>query len=125
MSTARQALREKILNSPLTKPKSQVITFFGSEVELRQATLRSILEARGDDTDDPETRANRTVMMLVENMYVPGTDELIFEETDVDFLKGLPMGGDLAKAMEVMTQMTQVNFQPQSTNSDATHTALQ
>jgi hypothetical protein len=125
MSTARLALREKILNSPLTKPKSQVITFFGSEVELRQATLRSILEARGDDTDDPETRANRTVMMLVENMYVPGTDELIFEETDVDFLKGLPMGGDLAKAMEVMTQMTQVNFQPQSTNSDATHTALQ
>jgi hypothetical protein len=124
-SELRNQIRAKITSSPATKAKSVVITFFGAEVELRQATLKSILEARGDDLDDAEARTNRSVMMLVDNMYVPGTDERVFDEADVDFIKGLPMGGDLAKAMEVMTQMTQVNFQEPKPNSDATHIELQ
>jgi hypothetical protein len=124
-SQARNELRARITSSPSTRAKRKVISFFDGEVELRQATLQSILEVRGDDTDDTEARTNRSVMMLIENMYVPGTDERVFDETDIDFIKGLPMGGDLARAMEVMTQMTSVNFQEPKGNSSEIPSALQ
>jgi hypothetical protein len=121
----RDQIRSKITSSPSTRPKRAIITFFDAEVEIRQATLASILEARGGDDLDPEAIANRSVMMLIDNMYVPGTDEKVFDEADIDFIRGLPMGGDLAKAMEVMTQMTQVNFPGPNANSTETRSALQ
>lgn len=101
-ATARNELRSKLLSSH--KPKSEMVEVFGVEVELRQPTLEAILGAR--DTADAK---QRTVDMIIQYAYVPGTDEQVFEPADRDQILRWPFGEDMLKVQQAITRLTGVD----------------
>lgn len=71
------------------KPKSEVFTFFGEQVEIRQPSLGIILEQRQASSDE------QTFNMLLNYTFVPGTVEKVFEQADIDALRNVPFGEDM------------------------------
>jgi hypothetical protein len=103
MAKNRQDLRASIFKSDNKKTKSAVITLFGEEVEIRQPTLAQIakLGRQAQDTKIPPV-----VRIMIEYIYVPGTDEKVFETGDAEQLASLPSGqwlNDLNRAIEELT----------------------
>jgi hypothetical protein len=113
MSSARDALRGELLKS--RAPTSKVITFFGQQIELKQLRLGDVLSAR-DETD----RTKALCDMLIKYAYVPGTDESIFEDGDLESLKQLPFGGDFVALAEAIKDLSSVNFLDQKPSSPTT-----
>jgi hypothetical protein len=97
----RDELRTQLLSGFKNKVKSERLTIFGVEIELRQPTLGSILEAQADN--DPRTSS---VNLLIRFACVPGTSELIFEAGDADTLLQWPFGEDLVKLQEAISRLT-------------------
>ena len=85
--------------------KTRPITLFGVDVELRQPTFKSIMEAR---TEDDQGR--RAVDMIIKYAYVPGTDERIFEEGDVPMIEEWPFGEDLVNLQNAIVEMTGIDL---------------
>ena len=101
----RDQLRKALLGTA-PKPKSTIIELFGVEVELRQPNLGAILKTR--DTGDD---ASRAIDMIIEYAYVPGTDDHVFEDTDVDTIKKWPFGDDLARLNSAIAELTGVDIE--------------
>lgn len=110
MSTLRDELRAKLLAT--REPTSEVIDFFGGQIELRQPTLADILKATASKDQNAAV-----INTLVNYAYVPGTDERIFEDTDAASLLSLPFGGDFMRVSQALERLTQVNFLDRSTAS--------
>ena len=102
--TARDALRGKLLGSA-PKAERKLITLFGHEIELRQPTLQAILEAQ-----DIEEETERSVHMIIEYSYVPGTAERLFESTDKDVILQWPFGDDLLTLQLTIAELTGVDI---------------
>ncbi len=100
----RDELRKALLGTA-PKPKSMLIELFGVEVELRQPNLGAILKTR-DATDD----VSRAIDMIIEYAYVPGTDDHVFEDTDVAVIKKWPFGEDLARLNGAIADLTGVDI---------------
>lgn len=86
-------------------PNSEVVTLFGVEIEVRQPTLASILAAR---TEDDERK--RTTDVFLNYAYVPGTDELIFEEGDRETILNWPFTDELMDVQLVIAKLTGVDL---------------
>lgn len=106
----RDTIRSKVLGES-HKPKFRVIDFFGTQVEIRQPTLGSIISAQM--AEDPK---RGVIEILLNRTFVPGTDTLVFEPADEDVLKQLPFGEDLIRVSEALTELSGVNFQEPETN---------
>jgi len=100
MSTKRNELRAKLLGSA-PKPKSELVTLFGAEVELRQPTLATIMEM-SDEVDSKQ----RSVDMFLRYAYVPGTNELVFEKTDAAVILAWPFGDDILAMQQAIGRLT-------------------
>lgn len=107
----RNAIRAQIFGSG--KPKTKVIEFFGAEVELRQPTTRRILELRKLDIDNPGRAAAE---MIVNYVFVPGTDELVFETADVDNILDMPFGEDMSRMNGAITELTNIDVKAATKN---------
>jgi hypothetical protein len=94
-SATRNNLRAKILAE---RAKKVVVTLDGMDIEVRQMTVGQAL-----DTTNLEDDRKRMARYLVDCCYVPGTDEKIFEEADLDVLMDMPAGGYYTKIMEAVT----------------------
>lgn len=90
-AVTRDAIRSRIFSS---KPKSKIINFYGAQVEIRQPKLDVILNV------DREDRRAQAFTMLTDFTYVPGTNEKVFEEADIDALRELPFGDDMTNYLE-------------------------
>lgn len=119
----RKNLRDAIFTHPKTKAEKKVITFFDQKVEIRQPTLKAVLGSQivvGDDPLNPELAENSTsdsmVTMILGHTYVPGTDDLVFEDSDRDWLLNLPFGPDLNKMAETLNKMTNLSFGEEEKN---------
>lgn len=110
----RSALRNAILGTQHSF-RAKTISFFGEEIELRQSTLKDVLDAQ-----DTEDRKSAMVGMLVRYAYVPGTNEKVFEEEDADAIMQLPFGPDFTAVNEAIAEITGVNITVQEKNSDRT-----
>lgn len=95
----RDALRSKLLTSH--KPKSKLVKVFGAEIELRQPRLGVVMKTR--EMEDP---AERVASMIIQYAYVPGTDELVFEEGDQATITQWPFGQDLIELQQAITSLT-------------------
>jgi len=102
MSTTRDALRAELLKT--RPPTSKLITFFGQQIEIKQLTLEAVLDVGAN----PDQRG--LINVLLQYAYVPGTNEKIFEEGDIDSLKQLPFGGDFVALTDAITELTSLNF---------------
>jgi len=104
MTSKRNELRAKLLgNAP--KPKTELITLFGAEVELRQPTLATIMEM-SDEADNKQ----RSVDMFLKYAYVPGTDELVFEKADSAVILNWPFGDELLAMQQAVGRLTGLNI---------------
>lgn len=96
----RDEIRTALL-SKVPEAKSKSITIFGVNIELRQPSLGSIMDTR--ENDDAKSRA---ADMIVKYAYVPGTDDLVFEDTDVQMILKWPFGEDLLELQTAITELT-------------------
>jgi hypothetical protein len=114
-----KAVRAAIFAHPNTKQRTSVIEFFGQQVEIRQATLGSIMEAQTQAKllDNPKAGL---ALAIIQNVYTPGTDDLVFEPGDVDSLLAMPFGEDMMRMSDAIGKMTSVDFLPQKPLSDTT-----
>lgn len=83
----RKVIRDAIMSA---KPKSIKIECFGQEVEVRQPTLKVIMNAQSSDD-----RALSAANMIIRHTFVPGTNERVFEDVDAQYLTNLPFNESL------------------------------
>lgn len=95
--TQRDTLRSRIFSA---RAKAKIVTYNGVEIEVRQPSLKSVIE--GNDGDNKQA----TVRMLIENCFVPGTEEKIFEDTDYDSLLAMPFSSEWVAMSEAITELT-------------------
>ncbi len=100
----RKALRDRLLGKK-HEPKSQLVTLFGEEVEIRQPSLSTMLETRAD-----ENNQDAVLNMIIRYSYVPGTDEQLFEEADKDTIRNWPFGEDLLEFQQAIAKLTGVDI---------------
>jgi len=103
VALTRDEIRSQLLGTS-HKPKCKLITIWGIEIELRQASLRDILKASG--SDDVEVNA---VNMVVRYAYMPGTNTRIFEDTDRNVILGWPFGEDMQKLQAAVAELTGIS----------------
>ena len=101
----RDDLRGRLLGTK-AKPKIEMVTLFGEDVELRQPSFGSMLDAR--EIADTKTR---TIEMIVQYAFVPGTDERIFEDTDRDVILGWPFGEDVLEIQNAIARLSGIDIE--------------
>lgn len=101
----RKELRAQLIGMKHV-PERRKVTLFGCEVELQQPTLASILTASQEDTSEKD----RTTDVFIKYAYVPGTDELVFEEGDREVILGWPYTQELLDVQTAIMELTGVNI---------------
>jgi len=87
--SARDKIRSQIFSRKAFKREK--IDVFGTTIEVRQAPLGRVLDLQGMFGDD---RKQAISLALIEFCMVPGTDEAVFDDGDVELIWGLPFGED-------------------------------
>lgn len=107
------AIRDAILS---TKAKSRIISAFGQQIEIRQPTLAAVMSYQ----NIPD-RTDAAAQMLIRYAFVPGTNEQIFDEEDVDAIKGIPFGDDIQRVNDAINEMMDVRLaiKEEEKNSEA------
>jgi hypothetical protein len=101
MSDVRDSVRGKIF---ALKTKTKVVSFNGVDIEIRQPAVKSVIA--GANSDDKRAAI---VRMLVDNCYVPGTEEKVFEDADYDSLMEMPFGHDWMVLSQTMDELTDIS----------------
>ncbi len=104
VALTRDAIRAALVGSR-QEGASRAIKLFGIDIELRQPTFKSIMEARieGDG-------ATRAIDMIIKYAYVPGSEERIFEEGDIPQMEEWPFGPDLVAIQNAIVEMTGIDI---------------
>lgn len=100
-------IRSKIFSDGSKARASIKIQFFGTEIELRQATVSQV-----QGMIDKRALGNGALLFsdyLIDYAYVPGTDEKIFESADRESIAALPFNADMAKLVETITKLTNID----------------
>lgn len=106
----RNELRAKIFDAKNRKPESRIITLFSVEVEVRQPLLQDIMDLQDADMK------NEVTPMLINFVFVPGTDENVFEEADKESLNTMPFGPDLALFTTTIQELTDIDLKDAEKN---------
>ncbi len=101
----RDEIRSKLLGNEV-KPEFELITVFDTEIELRQPTFRDLMKVR-----EIADTATRSVEMIVQYAFVPGTDERIFEAGDRETILNWPFGADLVKVNTSIANLTGIDIE--------------
>lgn len=99
---SRDEIRSKIFAN--AKPKSKTTTFFGAKIELRQPPMSVVMELQAY-----EDRTAAAAQMIVNYSYVPGTNEKVFDEADLNLIGNMPFGHDLAQINTVIAELTDID----------------
>lgn len=116
----KMSLRDQIRKNVFdAKPEVRAVEdFFGSTVELRQPELGVVLNMRKDD------ETSQVARMLIDYTYVPGTDEKVFEEADVDAIQKIPFGPQMKNYIDQMNTLLGVDpVKTEDAIKDATKSA--
>ena len=114
---SRKELRDKIFTE--NKRKSKIIPFFGVDVEVRQPTTGEVLQLRETGRDDPRTAG---MLAIISYVYVPGTNEKMFEPADVDSLLDLPFGQDMSLLHRTISELSDIDVPGLEKNFEVTPT---
>ena len=125
----KMSLRDQIRGNTLGQKKNfktVPATVNGSEVELRQPTIkeRSALRKRCMSVDE-EGKPDLDVFefliwAVIGYTYVPGTDEKVFSEEDYEALIELPAGGWFDELSEKAADLTNVDAKKSDKDSSKT-----
>ena len=119
----RDSVRKAIFSSPRRAQISEQFMFFGALVELRQPTLNDIMHTEAEFDVDPLTgevvpKSNREELLnaFIKHLYVPGTDEKVFDESDRDELRSFPFNSDVARFNMALTRLMSLNEEQEVKN---------
>lgn len=107
----RKELRGKLLGSA-RKFKSEVIEFFGEQIEVRQPSLGTVL-AQVEEKD----KNKAIVRAIINYCYVPGTDEKVFEPEDEAAILNLPASEDIWRLNDAVSKLTGIDTKAAEGNS--------
>ncbi len=110
----RDKIRGQIFSAENRKTKSEIITFYGAEIEVRQPLVAQIV-----DGDAEEGRAG-IVDSLLKYAYVPHTEEKVFDAADVDALMTMPFSRDFGRFAETFQKLTNIDIKGAEGNSEET-----
>jgi hypothetical protein len=112
ITNLKSLIRSSIFSAKNKQCKRVIVTFFGSEVEIRQPSLAEILNeptskqpAGQEITKDP---LEAGLAVLLKYTYVPGTDDHVFDESDIEALGSLPFGADFQNIITQFNLLTDV-----------------
>ena len=110
----REALRKATLGTKRTV-KKEIVKLNDLEFEIRQPTIleRANLRKKCVTIEDGREVINVfdfLVWSVIENTYVPETDERVFDAADYDTLMQNPSGGFMDKFGEIASNLMNVDF---------------
>lgn len=91
--------------------KNEIVTIDGAEFEVRQLSIRArnaVFQKARSDSGDIMT-LEWMVWLVIESVYVPGTDELVFEPEDYDTLVAQPPGSFIDKLTDIAMDLANVD----------------
>lgn len=101
--------------------KSELVTAFGAEIEVRQPSLGTMMRLqKQSDTTDPVEYAKAIVRSIATYCYVPGTNELVFNEADIELLEGLPFDDNIGIINDAVARLTGTDVESAAKNSEKT-----
>ena len=86
----------------------------GVDIELVQPSVGFILDQ--PSATDPEIAKNNSLRMLIQCCVLPGTEERVFEDTDMDLLRGMPYDADMIVTTQALTKLLSVNSEDAAKN---------
>lgn len=98
----RDELRKAILSGHILK--TERVMFRGVEVEVHQPSMQDLL-----DSQESDATIDKLVQMILKFVYVPGTNERIFEEGDIPTIKALPWDDDITELQSVVAKLSGID----------------
>lgn len=122
-TTDVRSLKTSIFASSNKIKKSKIIKFFGVDVEVRQSSLRDIINRSSignGTTEDTTDNMPIIIHILMNNTFVPGTDIPVFDEADIEQLESMPYGSDFNDIVEAYNTMSGISVEKAIKNSAET-----
>lgn len=105
MGQSREDIRATLIGST-PKPKSKEVTVFGCTFDIVQPSFGSILA--GNEIEDQKKRG---AQMIIDYAFVSGTNEQLFEDTDMDFILRWPFGQEILDLQNAIAELTGLDIE--------------
>lgn len=115
--SARDKLRQQVLSNVKDKFTSKELPLFGVTVELRTLSVKAVLAYQKVMEEDS---SEALIKMLIDFVFIPGTDEHLFEEGDREILLNMPFDDDLMKFIDEANALIGIDLEVEVGNSDET-----
>lgn len=100
-----------VLLGKTPKAKSVAIEVYGVKLSLKQPRFGDIMTAR----EEPNP-AKRAVELIIQYAYVPGSEDRVFEDTDMEMILRWPFGEDLVRLQNAIAELTGLNIEAEEAN---------
>lgn len=100
-----------ILLGKTPKAKSVEIEVYGVKLSLKQPRFGDIMTAR-----EEQNPAKRAVELITQYAYVPGTEDRVFEDSDMEMILRWPFGEDLVRLQNAIAELTGLNIEEEEAN---------
>ncbi len=125
MTKKKQSVRDELRARTLGSKKvfnKKIIKHNGRNYELRQPTLAQRAELRRKvlDYEGNFDVFESLIWMVVFYTYVPGTDELVFEEADYDILRSFPSGSWVDEFSDAASSLINIDISAITKNLEET-----
>ncbi len=99
---ARQQSREEVRASIFAKNKFKrvALTLWGVKVEFQQPTLDRVLNNVASED------SSLLLQLLIDQTFVPGSQEKVFDKADIESLKAMPFDAELNQISQVISDLT-------------------
>ncbi len=111
--TAKEA-RQKIFQE--SKSRVEYLTYKGIDLEIRQPTVSEFINSNTVEEGEKRDASKVSVAMLVRYTYLRGTDDRIFEDSDVDVLLASPMNGEFLQLIGKMNSLLDIKVEAEVKN---------
>ncbi len=99
----RDQIRQNIFQA--RKFKTKKLQILGTDVEIRQPSVGTILDAQQEDD-----QKKSLVYIMVNYCYVPGTNERVFEDADQEAIMELPVGEWFTELSGAIAELTNIKI---------------
>jgi hypothetical protein len=102
----RDAIRAAFFNQ---KIQAKTVTVAGIAMEIRQPAVGDIMMMQVPEGMD--SRKYAAAKVLCDYCYVPGTDEKVFDQADIESILAVPFSGDWVKLQTEIDSLTDIMSQ--------------
>lgn len=108
-------MKSRMFSAQNKQRKFKRVMFFGEEVEIKQSSLGQVV-AMANMKDDDDNDQGVAIYVLLNYAYVPGTEERVFDESDVEQLKSMPFGEDFNNITDAWREITGIKIEAATKN---------